>query len=61
MIDFSQRFLTWRILADWALGYGLGKVSGHTGPVLDIKFDAFNDNVIASGSEDTTVSVISQS
>lgn len=40
-----------RLDLDW------GKVSGHTGPVLDIKFDGFNDNVIASGSEDTTVKI----
>ncbi|GAU93949.1 hypothetical protein RvY_05802 [Ramazzottius varieornatus] len=40
-----------RLDMDW------GKVSGHTGPVLDIKFDGFNDNVIASGSEDTTVKI----
>ncbi|OQV14922.1 Coronin-2B [Hypsibius exemplaris] len=38
-----------RIDLDW------GKVSGHSGPVLDIKFDPFNDNVIASASEDCTV------
>ncbi|XP_055332723.1 coronin-1A-like isoform X2 [Paramacrobiotus metropolitanus] len=34
-----------------------GKVSGHTGPVLDIKFDPFNDNVIASASEDCSVKI----
>lgn len=33
----------------------VGKVTGHTGPVLDIKWNPFNDNVIASGSEDCTV------
>ncbi|KAL8591842.1 hypothetical protein ACOMHN_044338 [Nucella lapillus] len=31
------------------------KVSGHAGAVLDIKWNPFNDNMIASGSEDCTV------
>jgi len=33
----------------------VGKVTGHTGPVMDIKWNPFNDNVIASASEDCTV------
>lgn len=33
----------------------VGKVTGHAGPVLDIKWNPFNDNVIASASEDCTV------
>ncbi|KAK4287225.1 hypothetical protein Pmani_039700 [Petrolisthes manimaculis] len=32
-------------------------VGGHKGPVLDIAWDPFNDNVIASGSEDCVVKV----
>lgn len=32
-------------------------VSGHKGPVLDIAWCPFNDNVIASGSEDAIVRV----
>ena len=32
-------------------------VSGHKAPVLDIQWNPFNDNVIASGSEDCTVKV----
>ena len=34
---------------------GTGRVSGHRGRVTDIKWNPFNDNVIASGSDDTTV------
>lgn len=37
------------------LDLNVGKVTGHSGPVLDIKWNPFNDNVIASGSEDCTV------
>ncbi|CAN7983294.1 unnamed protein product, partial [Ixodes hexagonus] len=32
-----------------------GKVTGHKGPVLDLKWNPFNDNVIASCSDDCTV------
>ena len=32
------------------------KVCGHKGPVLDIKWNPFNDSVISSASDDTTVS-----
>lgn len=32
-------------------------VAGHKGPVLDIAWCPFNDNVIASASEDTTVKI----
>ncbi|XP_014292543.1 coronin-2B isoform X2 [Halyomorpha halys] len=31
------------------------KISGHSGPVLDIKWNPFNDNVIASCSDDCTI------
>ena len=31
------------------------KVSGHSRPVTDIKWNPFNDNIIASGSEDCTI------
>ena len=34
------------------------KVCGHRGPVTDIKWNPFDDNIIASGSDDTTVSHI---
>ncbi|XP_059351296.1 coronin-2B-like isoform X2 [Daphnia carinata] len=37
------------------LDLNVGKVTGHAGPVLDIKWNPFNDNVIASASEDCTV------
>lgn len=35
--------------------HNVNKVSGHSGPVLDIKWNPFNDNIIASASEDSTV------
>ena len=31
------------------------QISGHSRPVLDIKWNPFNDNIIASASEDCTV------
>lgn len=34
-----------------------GKVAGHKGPVLDLKWNPFNDNVIASCSDDCTVKI----
>lgn len=34
------------------------KICGHRGPVTDIKWNPFDDSVIASGSDDTTVSII---
>ncbi|KAB7493596.1 Coronin-6 [Armadillidium nasatum] len=42
-------FIAGRIAPDHPL------VGGHKGPVLDIAWDPFNDNVIASGSEDCVV------
>jgi len=36
--------------------FNAGRVVGHSGPVLDIKWDPFNDNIIASASEDCSVS-----
>ena len=35
--------------------HSVAKVCGHTRPVLDIKWNPFNDNIIASASEDCTV------
>ncbi|XP_076335049.1 coronin-2B-like isoform X2 [Tachypleus tridentatus] len=32
-----------------------GKVTGHQGPVIDLKWNPFNDNVIASCSDDLTI------
>ncbi|XP_015116384.1 coronin-2B isoform X3 [Diachasma alloeum] len=37
------------------LDFNANRVTGHTGPVLDIKWNPFNDNVIASCSDDCTV------
>lgn len=34
-----------------------GRVTGHRGPVLDIKWNPFNDNLIASASEDATIKI----
>ncbi|KRY66979.1 Coronin-2A [Trichinella pseudospiralis] len=35
--------------------YFYGRINGHRGPVSDLKFNPFNDNVLASCSEDSTV------
>jgi coronin-2 len=37
------------------VGHHASKVSGHSRPVSDIKWNPFNDNIIASGSEDCTI------
>ncbi|XP_044761761.1 coronin-2B-like [Coccinella septempunctata] len=37
------------------LDFNASKVTGHKGPVLDIKWNPFNDNVIASASDDCTI------
>jgi len=37
---------------------GTGRVTGHRGRVTDIKWNPFNDNVIASGSDDATVCLL---
>ncbi|KOB67373.1 Coronin [Operophtera brumata] len=37
------------------LDFNASRVTGHTGPVLDIKWNPFNDNIIASCSDDCTV------
>ena len=39
------------------VGYNVWKVTGHAGPVLDVKWNPFNDNTIASGSEDCRIRV----
>ncbi|KAK2713928.1 coronin-2B-like isoform X3 [Artemia franciscana] len=39
------------------LDFTTGRVVGHSGPVLDVKWNPFNDNVIASCSEDTTIKI----
>jgi len=33
------------------------RVAGHTGPVLDLKWNPFNENIIASGSDDATIKI----
>lgn len=38
--------------------YHYGRVSGHNGPVTDLKWNPFNDNVIATSSDDCTVNGI---
>ncbi|XP_045480101.1 coronin-2B-like isoform X2 [Harmonia axyridis] len=37
------------------LDFNASKITGHKGPVLDIKWNPFNDNVIASASDDCTI------
>ncbi|XP_019871388.2 coronin-2B isoform X2 [Aethina tumida] len=37
------------------LDFNANRVTGHTGPILDIKWNPFNDNVIASCSDDCTI------
>jgi len=37
------------------VGHNSWKVAGHAGPVLDIRWNPFNDNIIASASEDCLV------
>lgn len=37
------------------LDFNASRVTGHTGPIMDIKWNPFNDNVIASCSDDCTV------
>ena len=41
-----------RVGRHWA-----GRVTGHAGPVLELKWSPFNDNLIASSSQDCTVKV----
>ncbi|KAJ9598005.1 hypothetical protein L9F63_026889, partial [Diploptera punctata] len=36
------------------LDFNASRVTGHRGPVLDIKWNPFNDNIIASCSDDCT-------
>ncbi|KAG8196324.1 hypothetical protein JTE90_013809 [Oedothorax gibbosus] len=35
----------------------LGRVTGHNGPVLDLQWNPFNDNIIASSSDDCTIKI----
>ncbi|XP_023018501.2 coronin-2B isoform X2 [Leptinotarsa decemlineata] len=37
------------------LDFNASKVTGHSGPILDIKWNPFNDNVIASCADDCTI------
>ncbi|KAJ8962012.1 hypothetical protein NQ314_005794, partial [Rhamnusium bicolor] len=37
------------------LDFNANRVTGHSGPILDIKWNPFNDNVIASCSDDCTI------
>lgn len=39
------------------LDFNASRVTGHKGPVLDIKWNPFNDNIIASCSDDCTVTI----
>ena len=35
--------------------HSVWKVTGHEGPVLDVRWNPFNDNIVASASEDCRV------
>lgn len=43
------------LLQTGRLDFNASRVTGHSGPVLDIKWNPFNDNIIASCSDDCTV------
>lgn len=51
--DIDPRLLL--TLQTGRLDFNASRVTGHTGPVLDIKWNPFNDNIIASCSDDCTV------
>lgn len=42
------------------IDFQCNKVIGHTGQILDLKWNPFNDGVIASASDDCSVSFIAQ-
>uniref|UniRef100_A0A8D9A7I2 Coronin n=1 Tax=Cacopsylla melanoneura TaxID=428564 RepID=A0A8D9A7I2_9HEMI len=48
-------FLVLPIHRTGRLDFNSSRVTGHRGPVLDIKWNPFNDNIIASCSDDCTV------
>ena len=48
-------FLVRPVVKTGRVGQAACKVAGHAGPVLDIRWNPFNDNIIASASEDCTV------
>nr|CAI5833955.1 unnamed protein product [Callosobruchus analis] len=37
------------------LNFNASRVTGHSGPILDVKWNPFNDNIIASCSDDCTI------
>jgi WD40 repeat protein len=45
------------LLQTGRLDFNASRVTGHRGPVLDVKWNPFNDNIIASCSDDCTVSI----
>jgi coronin-2 len=45
------------VLQTGRLDFNASRVTGHRGPVLDVKWNPFNDNIIASCSDDCTVSI----
>ncbi|XP_071055403.1 coronin-2B isoform X2 [Onthophagus taurus] len=48
-------FIVLPIASTGRLDFNVNRVTGHTGAVLDIKWNPFNDNVIASCSDDCTI------
>ena len=50
-------FVVLPLSASGRIDYNVWKVTGHAGPVLDVKWNPFNDNIIVSGSEDSMIRV----
>ncbi|PSN49299.1 Coronin-2A [Blattella germanica] len=48
-------FLVLPIHSTGRLDFNASRVTGHRGPVLDVKWNPFNDNIIASCSDDCTI------
>ncbi|XP_060527324.1 coronin-2B-like isoform X2 [Cylas formicarius] len=48
-------FIVVPITCTGRLDFNASKVTGHSGPIMDIKWNPFNDNVIASCSDDCTI------
>ena len=52
----STNFLI-KLIQTGKVDINVSRVTGHRGPVLDVKWNPFNDNIIASCSDDCTVSI----
>jgi WD40 repeat protein len=54
---FLKFIILFFLLQTGRLDFNASRVTGHRGPVLDVKWNPFNDNIIASCSDDCTVSI----